>query len=243
MTNLTLKAVLFVVLAAGFAAQGRAETIQGEVQQVGKDGRAFSVLNQTSKENAEIFLSPETKFNGLSSLLDLIKGDEVTVAAQRNTANGRWEADAVTVVKMVIRNPQSDIETLKETPEKSAAVASLETETKVRTEKEMRVFLEQFDKDLAGIKNSVKKDRVLKKKFKELTKNIKQEKKAAWKNVEAFAKAPVDACNAAKADADASIQGLKNRLQTLKEQIVFGPASSDPKPAAVVVGNEVTSAL
>ncbi len=226
------RSLLFVTLLAGFGLNAQADTMQGEVQRVPPEGKAFDLLRADTNETSQIFLLSETKFNGLSSLLELVKGDEVTVTAQRNVASGHWEADSVTVRKMVIRNPESDLKTLKETPEKSASVASLENETKVRAEKEAKLFLEGFDKEIAVIKKASRKSPELKKKFKQLSKGLKADKKDAWEKLNILKKAPTGACDAAKSDSDASIEVLKGKLKTLKEAVLF---SSVPDAKADVV--------
>lgn len=205
--------------------------IKGDVKKVSAEGKNFSVTNQETKQEAEIYLSVETKFVGLSSLLELVPGDEVAVTAQKNAVSGHWEADSVTVSKMVIRHPKSDTAALEADGSKSASVASLENETKIRTRKEIALFLEQFDRELDSIKKDLR-SKETKKKYKKLTKGLWSDKRAVRKKLKNLDKASDKNWPRAKQEAEAAVQVLRGRLENLKAQTNF---NTELTPASEVV--------
>lgn len=98
--------------------QASVEVFKGEVHRT-DDGNSSFHLNfeDSSKQmqDIEIWVTTETKFQGLSTLLELVEGDEVIVTAQKNTANqDRWEADQVELSKVVIRDPGAEVPVSKE---------------------------------------------------------------------------------------------------------------------------------
>lgn len=97
-----------------------AEQLKGEITEISEDKRSF---NMNAKDAAgktqelEIWLAAETQFKGLSSLTEVVKGDEVTAEAQFNTSTDRWEADSVELSKVVIRDPKPETPVAKEITE------------------------------------------------------------------------------------------------------------------------------
>jgi hypothetical protein len=101
-----------------FSTAAYAEILKGEISQTSKDGSSFNLAFEDAakqKQELQIWVSTETKFLGLSTLGEIVKGDEVKVTAQQNTANAnRWEADVVELSKVVIRDPGPDVSASKE---------------------------------------------------------------------------------------------------------------------------------
>lgn len=135
-----------------FASKGYAETIKGEIKSVTPEGRSFRLIRQDTRNEVQIGLSVETKFQGLSSLDELEAGDEVIVEAQKNPGQNQWESDSLTVEKVVIKNPRSDVEVMKESSKNSALEASLKDESQTRILNEMDKTLERFDKEIEKLK-------------------------------------------------------------------------------------------
>lgn len=127
-----------------FSVSSYAEVLKGEIQQTPKDGSSFQLnlpKDTGQKQELQIWLSTETKFKGLSSLLELVKGDEVTVTAQKNVSNNnRWEADLVELSKVVIRNPGPEVSVPKEI-------------VKEKVDRAQAAEIPNQDFEMAGLKN------------------------------------------------------------------------------------------
>lgn len=196
-----------------------AEEIKGEVKSVSLEGRSFKLKELNSQKEVEIWLSIETQFQGLSSLRQLVKGDEIVVSAQKNKSNDRWEADAITISKVVLRNPKSDIEVLNQTPEKTATVASIEEESKNRIKREMRAILEDFDKKIEAIKARARVEISLQEKYDMLTKDLAVKRKKAEENLAALELSTAERWEASKITAEKSLRELNSILENLKHEI------------------------
>ena len=88
-------------------ANSYADVFKGEITKDGDDKQFFKLAYEDShvKKELQIWVTTEIKFMGLSTLTEVVNGDEVTVTAQLNTESNRWEADSVEISKVMIRDP------------------------------------------------------------------------------------------------------------------------------------------
>lgn len=127
--NKKIRKVLNIFLIGLFffsPAKSYADVFRGEITKAGEDKRSFILLYEDqakSKKEIRIWVTPETKFLGLSTLPEMINGDELIVTAKNNIDISRWEADSVELTKARIRNPEP------ETP----VTEALSDESKIRT--------------------------------------------------------------------------------------------------------------
>jgi hypothetical protein len=139
-----------------------AEIFIGEITRTGKEGSSFDLKFENSakqKQRIQFWVSTETQFKGLSSLLELVNGDEVIVTAQKNISQDeRWEADIVELSKIVIRDPGPEVAASTEIVEEK--VDRAQTANTVNQDVEVNAFRAKFqtlEKDIEALKQEAVK--------------------------------------------------------------------------------------
>lgn len=153
---------MMLFLAGSFSTLSYAEIFTGEIIRTGSEGSSFNLrLESTAqqKKNLQIWVSTETQFKGLSSLLELVSGDEVIVTAQRNVSNDeRWEADVVELSKVVIRDPGREVSASEEIVEEK--VDRAQTANTADSDLEIAAFRTRFtgiEAEINALKSKVVK--------------------------------------------------------------------------------------
>lgn len=210
----------FAFLAAVFEPNGNTETLRGEIKDISPEGRSFNLVRLDTRDELRIWLSIETKFQGLSSLYELAVGDEVTVEAQRNPDKGQWESHSLTVNKVVIGDPKSDTEVLGEPEGSSAVAASLEAESRRRVQGEMRKTYGQWVKEMRSVKAAAAESPALHEKYGLLTQDLDPARLEFQKALQALRKSPSESRGINRSTAEKSLEKLLEVLAALKQEIV-----------------------
>ncbi len=224
-----LSGILLITMATAVSPLfAQAEVISAEIKKISTEGDSFKIVRQDNHREMEVWLSVETKFEGLSSLHELVAGDEVIVDTQKNLDNGRWEAAALTVSKMVIRNPKSDVETMSETPEMPASAASMEDEARARIKNEMRLNLEGLDKKIDALKGETAKTSQLQERYDILTKDLAPKRAQAADRVAALQISSAVTWDQDKAGADKALQELSAEMDHLERELALEHSEQVP---------------
>lgn len=220
--RLLFRILFFSGLLALLTIPGYAETLKGQIKGLSPQGEYFHLIRQDNQDEVQIWLSVETQFQGLSSLHELAVGDEVTVEAQKNSTNDQWESDSLTVDKVVIRNPKSDVEVMKESYGQSAIAVSLEEESKIRTQREMRKMLEQWEREIQTLQRNADQSSALQKRYHLLTQDLDRLREEAQAKLEALEKSQNEMWEQNKFAAEKTLGELTVFLDRLKREMTLG---------------------